>query len=271
MDLFKMDFHVHSDFSPDSKTPMEEMVKAAISKGITDLCFTEHIDYDSDPKSSILSWDFDKERYFSMLETLKTQYRSRIKLYRGVEIGLQPTVIDKNQEVLKNWPFDFVIGSLHTIDLEDLYAGNFFDLKAPKQAVINYYESYYKNVVAFQDFDVLGHLDLYLRYSASTLEVPLDDYLDVMDLLLKFIIERGKGIEVNAGGYRYGLNQNNPGDKILKRYFELGGEVITLGSDAHSIDYLGFKYFENIELLRRIGFSYVSIFENRKPKFIKIK
>lgn len=266
MQNLKMDFHVHSDFSPDSHVPMSEMIKEAINRGVTDIAFTEHIDFDSDQSSNVKVWDFDKNSYFESIATLQNKYPN-IKLYKAAEIGLQEHIADKNKAVTNEFNFDFIIGSLHMLDKEDLYYTNLFTKVPVKEAIYRYYESFYENTLAFSNMNVLGHLDLYTRYSKDSKNVPFNSYSDVLETLLTSIIQKGIGIEVNAGGHRYGLGCNNPTDNILKLYRHLGGEIITLGSDAHSPVTIAAAYEENCEKLKTLGFKYITLFESQKPIF----
>lgn len=270
MHPFKMDFHVHSDFSSDSKTPMKTMIESAIQKGVTHLAFTEHIDYDADPSFEIKDWDFDKEKYFSMLNNYQKQYHPKIKLHFAAEIGLQKQVANRNQETVQKHPFDFILASLHTLEHEDVYHSKFFTEENYLNAIRTYFESYYENICCYEDFDTLGHLDLYLRYHKNARAVEFKSFSDHVETILKKIIHLGKGIELNAGGHRYGLGHNNPTDDFLKLYKSLGGEIITLGSDAHSPDFIVDQYDQNVERLKKLGFNYLTTFEKRKPNFHKL-
>lgn len=270
MSPFKMDFHVHSDFSSDSKTPMKTMIENAIEKGVTHLAFTEHIDYDADPSFEIKDWDFDKDRYFNILTDYQLLYQPKIKLHFAAEIGLQKQVTKRNQETTQKYPFDFVLASLHTLDREDVYHSKYFLEDNYLNAIRAYFEAYYENICTFDDFDTLGHLDLYLRYHKNSKDIHFSAFSDYVETLMKKIIHMGKGIELNAGGHRYGLGHNNPTDDFLKLYKSLGGEILTLGSDAHSPDYIADQYEENCQRLKAIGFKYVTTFEKRKAHFHKL-
>lgn len=270
MKPFKMDFHSHSHFSNDSKTPMEDMVKKAIALDVTHMAFTEHVDFDADPELGYPDWNFDQEKYMDTIEHLNLKYKTDIRLYIAAEIGLQKQVSVKNRTLCQKYPFDFILGSQHTLDGEDIYRSHHFLSKDYKNAIKRYFESYYENILAYEDFDTLGHLDLFLRYHKDAIEVPFNVYSDYVEALLKKLIEMGKGIELNAGGYRYGLNQNNPTVDYLKLYRALGGEIITLGSDAHSPEYVADHYDENCAQLRQLGFKYITYFEKRQPKFISL-
>lgn len=262
MRAFKMDFHVHSDFSPDSQTPMVEMIEHAIEIGVTDLCFTDHIDLDYDLSVPQGDWLFDQKAYFQSIETYRKRYPS-LKIYAGVELGLQPHLGKRYMELLQPYDYDFIIGSTHTVSGHDLYRKEFFNSQTPLSAIRTYYEELLKSIEGFNGYQVIGHLDLYTRYDARTRKVLFKDYFDWVEVLLKKLIELGKGIEVNSGGFRYQLEDNNPSRELLKLYKELGGEVITLGSDAHGPEALGYRYEDNIELLKSLGFQYLSVFEKQ--------
>ncbi|GAB6106843.1 histidinol-phosphatase HisJ family protein [Fusibacter bizertensis] len=269
-DKFKMDFHTHCNYSPDSDTPMEEMIIAAIKKGITDLSFTDHVDIDADIDAYPQDWDFDRDAYEKDILNMKGKYQGQIAIYQGLEIGVQPHLVEKNSGIVKANDYDFVIASVHSVERRDLYHKKFFENHNDKDSVMIYYSELEHSLRNFDAYSVLGHLDLYLRYKPELKSVPLSSYEEIVREILKKAIENGKGIELNAGGYRYGIEQNNPGTALLKIYKELKGEIITLGSDAHRPDYLGYYYEENCELLKHIGFKYITTFEKMKPVFHKL-
>lgn len=270
MKPFKMDFHTHSSFSADSQAPMEDMVKAAMRKGVTHMSLTEHVDYDSDLNGSIVQWDFDKKGYMEAIKTLGDRYEEDIQLFKGLELGLQPHLAQRNNDLISQWDFDFIIGSLHTVNGRDLYHQHYFDSLKPADALALYYDDYYKSIEAYSGFDVLGHLDLYLRYSPRLKEVAFSSYEEGLTRLLSKVIQMGKGIEVNAGGYRYGLDATNPSEDILKCYKRLGGEIVTVGSDAHRPEDVAYAYDEIIAMLKRLDFKYVTYYSSRKPQYMKL-
>lgn len=264
----KVDFHTHSDFSIDSQSPLEEMVKEAIRMGITDMAVTDHVDYDYDEDGVTSDWDFSLEDYFEKIREINEIYGDKIKLYRGVELGIQPHLGDRCNQLVAENAFDFVLASLHTVDRKDLYNQKYFKTRTAEEAIREYYKSYYDSIIQLNDFSVLGHLDLYLRYWSPLKDEPVQKYFDQIEPLLKYVIDRERGIEVNSGGYfKYKLNANNPSDDILKLYKSLKGEVITLGSDAHKPDQLGTLHQENLQKLQGLGFKYVCTFEQMKPVY----
>jgi len=172
---------------------------------------------------------------------------------------------------LKRNNLDFVIASQHTVDSIDLYNGSYFEPYTDLEAIRHYYEMYDACARMSDAYSVLGHLDLYMRYKKSLRTIEVSQVIDQIDSIFDYIIPNGKGIEVNAGGHKYKLGDNNPSIDILKRYREKGGEIITLGSDAHTTNYVGLMHDENVKLLDALGYKYICTFENMKPIFHSIK
>lgn len=259
------DYHVHSQFSADCKSPMEEMIQGAIQRGIQEICFTEHIDEDyPDPT---ISFELDLLKYNNTIKYMQNQYGGKIAIKKGVELGIQPHVIDSYKVLLQNEKFDFIICSMHTTKGLDLHSGHFFEGKNLSTAYEEYYSELLACVKEFNQFSILGHLDLVSRYKY---ESGVNLCLDIIDEIFKVIIPMGKGLEINTSGYYYGLNRLLPSVDILKLYKERNGEIITIGSDAHQPERLAEYYPESIELLKNIGFRYISTFTDMKPTFHKI-
>ena len=269
IDMFYADYHVHSSFSSDSNEEMENQIKAAISLGLKQMAFTDHIDYEY--PDIAFPFMIDYNHYVKVFDTLKEKYKNQIDLVLGVEIGFQPHVVNQIEEALSQYPFDFVICSTHVCDRLDLYNGDFFKNKDKKNAYLRYFECVLYNVKNFINYDVYGHIDYINRYGNYNDRVlSYEDYQDIIDSILKTIIESGKGIEINTSGFRYGLGYANPKLEILKRYKELGGNIITIGSDAHASKDIASYFDEAYKLLDAAGFSEITLFKNRKPHFIKI-
>ncbi|OPJ56523.1 histidinol-phosphatase HisJ family protein [Alkalithermobacter paradoxus] len=262
------DYHIHSNFSSDCKTDMNDTIKRAIELGIYEICFTDHVDYDY-PDLSI-DFDIDLDKYFEKLDNLALKYQDKISIKKGIEMGLQPHIIQKCNESISSYPFDFVICSIHSAEKKDLYNGDIFKGISQKEGYEKYYLDVLNIVKNFDNYSVLGHLDIIKRY--GNFESFLDDsnFTDLIEEILKNIISRGKGIEVNTSGFRYGLNSASPTVEVLKLYKNLGGEIITTGSDSHTPDNLCYKFDYIYELLKSVGFNYITTFDKMNPKFIKI-
>jgi len=265
-----IDFHTHSNYSPDSNVTMKEMIEQAIKIGVTDLAFTDHVDLDADLNLEPQNWDFDRNESEQVLLRLKNEYKDRINLYQGLEIGIQPHLSKENSIIVNANDYDFVIASLHSVERRDLYHRKFFENHSDSESVRIYYRELYESILMFKDYNVIGHLDLFLRYKPDLKNVDFRHYDEIIEAIYKVIIAEGKGLEINAGGHRYGIGHNNPQDRLLKLYKEMNGEILSIGSDAHSIQYLGDQYTSNIELLKSIGFKYVCTFEKMKPIYHKL-
>ncbi|WP_069649173.1 histidinol-phosphatase HisJ family protein [Caloranaerobacter ferrireducens] len=264
------DFHVHSSFSGDCKYTMENMLKGALKKGVKQICFTDHLDFEYG--NDLIDFVFDTNDYFKEINRLKYNYKGIIDVLSGVEIGMQPHLADKKKEFIKTHDFDFVIMSIHTAKGQSIHEGTFFKNKNVKDVYYEYYQELLFCINALMDFDVIGHINLIERHEdfmERTLE--LKEYSDIIETVLKRIIDLGKGIEINTSGIRYGIGSFHPNTDILKLYRSLGGEIITFGSDAHKPEDVCAYYKEAIELLKSIGYRYIAIYKNRKPQFIKIE
>ncbi|MCR5784683.1 MAG: histidinol-phosphatase HisJ family protein [Eubacterium sp.] len=265
------DMHMHSSFSGDSEAEQEDMIKAAINQGLDGLCFTDHhdIDYPKEPDEPDFLIDF--EKYFPAVRALREKYAGRINILCGIELGLQKQVAMENEAVVKENDFDFVIGSIHAVDGMDPYYGEYFKGRSEKESVRRYFEATLENVKEFSEYDVLGHLDYMVRYMPGGAgEYNPNEYMEVIDEIFKIIIPKGKGIEINTSGFKAGLGFTNPHEDILKRYKELGGEIITTGADAHVPEYVGYKFSEAKSILAKAGFKRYCVFEKRQPKFYEI-
>jgi len=259
------DYHMHSTFSADCETPMEETVKSAIEKGLKEICFTEHIDYEYPDKSIV--FDIDIPAYTKEIESLQEKYKAHIQIKKGVEIGVQPHLLNQYKRLLDREYFDFIICSMHTTNKQDLHSGQFFNERHPEAAYQLYYEELLYCVTHFDEYNILGHLDLVKRYKALDSN---ENFHDIIRDIFKTIIPKGKGIEVNASGFGYGLGTAMPSEDILQLYYDCGGEIITLGSDAHEARHVAFNFKQIIEQLESIGFKYIATYSNRKPTFHKI-
>ncbi len=263
------DFHLHTNFSTDCDSEPESMIENAISIGMKHMCITDHYDYDYPDED--LSFLIDFEKYFNTLNMLREKYLNKIDLRIGVELGLQPHITEHLYEITKKYDFDFIIGSSHVVNRCDPYYPSYFEGKDESTAYNEYFNSIDDNLTHFQNIDVYGHIDYIVRYGPNkNKNYSYSIYKDILDTALKSCIEHGVGIELNTGGLAYGLGHPNPEENVIRRYRELGGEIITVGSDAHTPERIGHEFSKAEEILKRSGFKYYSIFKDRKVEFIKI-
>ena len=264
----RADVHMHCGFSNDSETRPEDMVESAIAKGLSVICFTDHYDKDN------LDWGdeaiFDVESYFQKMIELQEEYRDQIDIRIGAEIGMQPYLAEYYQNFMAQHPFDFVIGSVHSV-LEHDVALDFFQKHSDPEGYKIYFEEMLQDVQKIKSYDVLGHLDYIVRYSnQGSKGFDLNDYMDIIEEILKQVIAHGKGIEMNMSGLKYGLEAPHPQPEIIKRYRELGGEIITVGADGHIPEHIAYDYHLADDILKSCGFKYYTEFKGRKPLFVKI-
>lgn len=267
------DCHIHSHHSGDSEVPMEDMVKRAIALGLERICFTEHQDFDfvyepGEPKDL---FETDTDAYYKELACLREKYKKQIKILFGIELGLQTHISDRLDTYAASYDFDFIIGSSHLCNHKDPYLKSFFEDRSEMSAYREYFSYINECIAACHNFDVYGHLDYVLRYGPTTnTQFHFKDYQDLIDPILRSLIMQGKGIELNTSGYAYHLSAPHPCHDILKRYRELGGEILTIGSDSHKPEQIAAYFSTAADLLTGCGFTHYCVFEQRKPVFYSL-
>lgn len=261
------DYHVHTSFSGDCSTAPELMVQNAIKRGIRHLCLTDHMDYDYEDKGVL--FEFDPKEYLRRLLSLKETYADQIDLAIGIELGLQPYLSKKHHNLVFSNSFDFVIGSIHLVHSQDPYFPSYFEGREEAEAYLEYFQCALQNLKAYSNFDSFGHLDYVVRYGPNKNQYYFyERYKEILDEILRTLIKKDIGLEINTGGYKYGLGTPNPCREIISRYRELGGKIITMGSDAHEPMYLAYKFEQAADLLKSCGFQSCFIFHNRKAEEI---
>lgn len=262
------DTHMHSKFSGDSTAEPEDMIRSAIAKNLDGICFTDHIDWDYPGPTP---FTFDPDAYFKTLLPLQKKYQTQIQIHIGAELGLQPHLKERYFSFTHSHNFDQVIASSHVVHGFDPYYPEFYAGKTEDEAYLEYFESILENLAVFEDFDIYGHIDYVVRYGPTKNQnYSYEKFKDVIDEILRTLIAKGKGIEINMAGFKYGLSHPNPTEAILKRYRELGGEIITTGADAHRPEHVAYEYEKLSRLLQEAGFAYYTVFKNRKPIFYPV-
>lgn len=263
------DCHVHTKISHDGISTIDEYLEVAKSKKIDEITFTEHYDiYDGvDTKLKTL----DVDNYLD--EYIKYWNNPGIKVNFGIEIGLRPETVFKTVDMVQRYPFDFIIGSSHITCNKDMAMDkSFFKGYNRHHAYLRYFYEVLENIKLYDEFDVYGHLDYVVRYGDyEEKKIDYEEFKEVLDDILINLIEKDKGIEINTSGIRYGLGSPHPNIDIIKRYKELGGKIITIGSDAHKKEDLGSYFDVAIDMLEQAGFDEVAVYHKRKPEFIKLK
>ncbi|MCM1267387.1 MAG: histidinol-phosphatase HisJ family protein [Bacteroidales bacterium] len=267
------DFHLHTSFSGDSDTPMEEMILRGIELGLTEMCFTEHNDFDfpvSDAEPADF-WELNPDAYLYDFLKLREKYADRISLLYGVELGLQPHLSKKNAAFAKEHDYDFIIGSSHICHGRDPYYFSFYEGRSQEEAYLEYFESILENLKSYSNFDVYGHLDYVVRYGpAKDDDYSYERYQEIFDAILTKLVDMEKGIEVNTAGLAKGIRDVHPCRAVLRRFRELGGEIVTVGSDAHEPQQIAHAFDRAAGILKDCGFGYYATYEKRSPSFHKL-
>lgn len=277
--MMKADYHVHTAYSDDSDYAMEACIKDAISLKLDEVAITDHVDYGIKE-----DWDFqnkikyrqgmalanvDYPKWYQELCFLQQKYDDQIKIKAGMEFGMQLHTIDRFQLLYERYPFDFIILSIHQIDDQEFWTQDFQRGKSQKEYNERYYQEMLDIITQYKNYSVLGHMDLLTRYDLQG-PYPFTMVKVLIEKILKTVIQDGKGIEVNTSYHRYGLHDMTPSRDILKLYKQLGGKIITIGSDCHQAQHLGAYIDEVKEELRKIGFEYFCTFEKMQPVYHRL-
>ena len=259
------DYHIHSAVSFDSKACAKSIAEAAKNAGIKEICFTDHCDYHSDKNGK--HFPLDLKKYKDEYDALSLEGLS-IRL--GVEFGMTEWNTAELAELLSKRDFDFVIGSVHFVDGADPYDKEFWEGKTEREAYGRYLEKILECIEIHDDFDVLGHLSYVSRsiHNPTKNLLRYEDYKEISDKIFTELIKKGKGIEINTSGYD-ALGDFLPSEEFLVRFKELGGKIVTVGSDAHSASRVGQHIDKALDVLKRV-FGYVCTFEKRQVKFISL-
>lgn len=269
----KADYHLHSHFSGDSDASMEAMILKAIELGLTQICFTEHMDFDypSTAQTPPGFFEVNTDSYLFDLLRYREKYADKIRLCFGIELGMQPHLAHDNARYVAAYDFDFVIASTHVVGRADPYYPSYFEGRSDEEAYRSYFEETLVNMSSFADYDIYGHIDYVIRYGRTKdADYCYEKYQDLFDRMIELLLSRQKGIEINTAGLRKGLREPNPCAEFLRRYRKKGGEIITVGSDAHNPADLGSHFDRAAQILKDCGFSYYCTFEKRTPSFHRL-
>lgn len=263
------DCHVHTNISHDGISSFKDYITLGKEKGVDEITFTEHWDDYTGLKTNLKTLDVAQyeKKYLECKNDviLKTNF--------GIEIGLQPDIVEKVKRLVNEFSFDFIIGSSHITCKKDMAMDkSFFENLSRKEAYLKYFKEVLENIKLYNDFDVYGHIDYVVRYGGyDENKIDYKEFKEILDEILLALIKKDKGIEINTSGIRYGLKNPHPNIDIIKRYKELGGKIITMGSDAHKIGDLANNFDVAFDILESVGFKDVAIYHNRIPDFYKIK
>lgn len=290
------DYHVHSEFSDDSWYPIDDIRRDAIRKHIDELCFTDHVDYGIKPDTEELRRkgssctrmetnpegieepviNVDYERYFPLLEEARERYAplgsgrdlGGLSVKIGLELGVQSHELARNSALVERYRnrMDFAILSIHQVGNKEFWTGEFQQGRTQEEYNLAYWEEMLRVVEGFTDYAVMGHLDLIKRHDPAGI-FPFERTRDITAEILRRVIADGKGIEVNTSSFRYGLPDLQPCTEILELYRDLGGRIITIGSDSHKPEHLGAYISMVKKRLAALGYTEYCTFKRWEPVF----
>jgi histidinol-phosphatase (PHP family) len=256
------DYHLHSHFSPDSQQTIASICELAIERGIGEIAITDHSDFISfDPGADY----FDPDGFFAELEDARARYGDQLTIRAGVEVGEPHRFPERTHSLLDSYPFDFVIGSLHWVGDRLILSSEYFERREVEDAYRAYYAEMLEMVKVGQ-FDVVGHIDVGKRYGFDVHGYyDVSPYEEELREIFRVLAERGKGIEINQGSMRRKVQEPAPNLQGLQWYREEGGEILTLGSDGHQPNGVGYCLSTAIEMAEAAGFGHVAGFSRRNP------
>ena len=272
------DYHVHCIFSDDSWYSPDQVAEDAWRQNLDEICFTDHVDYGIKPdwtdlySAKILCGErmlnVDYDAYFPHIVELRERWAGRLSIKCGLEFGVQTHTIPQYNALWERWgeQLDFTLLSIHEVGDAEFWTGDFQKGRSQEEYNQAYYQALYDVATGFEHWSVLAHLDLIKRYDpAGVLSFPANR--DLVAATLEYTIAQGKGIELNTSSVRYGLADTQPAEEILRLYRDLGGSIITLGSDSHSPEHLGayLRHFQRY--LANLGFEGFYTYDKMVPSF----
>lgn len=262
------DGHTHSHHSFDGSETIKDMCTAAAQAGVSGITVTDHCDLGM---QALADW---RERLLGASEEIKLvreEFKDRLQLSLGVELGQATHDMTTAQQVLKLTNYDVVLGSIHNLyQTEDFYFLQ--DKQYDKSRIIDRYFKELLELAKSDTFDVMAHITYAYRYMGYGEDIPsVRSFEGLLREMFTILAQNGKALELNTSGlYRNPKARAMPELWELKLFLECGGEMVALGSDAHIAANIGRGIKEGQELLRQAGFSYQTVYKDRKPTMYKL-
>lgn len=269
------DLHTHSNNSFDAQNSVDEMCESAIKSGLYALAITDHCEapmIGEGKKCEYGSFDELIPKSVSETVTAKKKYEGKLTVLCGIELGepMHDSMLTKR--AIAYGASDFTLASVHNLrGMSDFY---FIDYsKVSVDEILKLYFDELAETASFQHFDSLAHLTYPLRYiKAKTGKIPnLSAFKKQIDDVFKILIKNNKALEINVSGLFKDLKSTLPSQELVSRFKELGGEYITVGTDSHSVDFVGKGIREGIEVAQKAGFTHYTFYENHQPILIPIE
>jgi histidinol-phosphatase (PHP family) len=266
-----VDLHTHTDNSFDGHHSTMYLCETAYMKGIRAIAFTDHLEMDA-----FLEKNFDRTAIQSFFETAKARsaFNGKLIVCVGAELGQAVYNTGISDKLLSTMKYDFIIGSIHNLpEVEDFYYMDFNDESIDYMSLLRQYFEWELKLAQWNGFDTLAHLTYPLRYIVGKYSKPVDmsQFSEIIDEILVTLIKNNKALEINTAGLRQPIGITSPDESIVRRYRQLGGELITVGSDAHYAEHIGAGIEQGYELALKCGFDMVALYQYRMPTLIPIE
>lgn len=258
-----IDLHTHTKNSPDGNHHVSLMAQTAFENGIEAVAFTDHCEIDYFYKDN---YDKVVENSFNDVSKAQKDFEGKIEILKGIEIAQPHYIPELSETVLKSHNYDEVIGSIHNLrNMEDFYFFKSFDGYSIDKLMNEYFDEIL-NMLQWGNFDILAHITYPFRYIFNICGYveDINKYSKKVDEILKLCAEKDKALEINMGGLKYPINKPSPDIDTVKRYKELGGKLISVGSDSHYAERIGFGIPRAYEMAIEAGFKSVVKFKNRE-------
>ncbi|MBQ9625344.1 MAG: histidinol-phosphatase HisJ family protein [Clostridia bacterium] len=263
----KFDYHLHSSISKDSDEELMAMVVALRELDFDGMCFTEHLDpfFPDEFEPFFIDW----QAYKQKIAAARAMF-PELEIYMGIEAGLHPNSYEEIDKQIKENDLDFVLGSMHCTNETTIGEFGYYEKYEKRQAQEDYLTCLIENLKSFDNYDCVAHIGFLSKFAPEPgWEIHYSDFPDHIDTLLKVVIEKGKGIEMNTSGLK-NSKYTLPAEDIIKRYKELGGEILTIGSDGHNTEFAGYEFDYGAMIAKRCGFNYAAKYSARQPKFYEL-
>jgi len=266
-----IDLHTHTDNSFDGHHSTMFLAETAYMKGLRAVAFTDHLEMDA-----FLKGNFNRTAIQSFFEVAKARsaFNGKLIVCVGAELGQPVYDIPLSEKLLSTMKYDFVIGAIHNLpDKQDFYYMDFSDESIDYMKLLDEYFEWELKLARWGGFDTLAHLTYPLRYIVGNYGkiVDMSRYSEIIDEILLELIKNKKSLKINTAGLRKKIGVTSPDESMVRRYKELGGELITIGSDAHYAEHLGADIDKGYELALRCGFDKVAVYQDRTPTLIPIE
>ena len=270
------DQHLHSRYSMDSKADPKANCLQAIAQGLSGLTFTEHYDSHPTDRESCI-WDY--SAIADTVSGLREEFADQIKVGLGIEVCYQPTVMSEILEYLENHDFDFVLLSIHWCDNSPLHVRDVWTGLDYREMTRTYLETVLEALqlclklkqAGERPFDVLGHMDVVKRYTQrywNTFDIR--EYTHIINEIWRTAIAANIPPEINTSTLRDSVGEPMPAQWTIDQYVELGGKIMSIGSDAHRSDHIGANFEEATAILKQAGIEAEAIFTNREMDLISL-